>query len=69
MKILNHVYKTPAEAQAFLDGVEYVNDSALTGYIDPNDPCTVITEDKDGRPDEDDDEEGGTTFVFHRERS
>ena len=48
MKTNSHPYLTPGEAQAFIDGIEYANDSSLSAYIDPDDPTTVVTVDEDG---------------------
>ena len=35
-------WNTPEEASAFLDGMYSVGDDALTGWIDDEDPSTVL---------------------------
>lgn len=51
-------FKTRAEASAFLSGVEYVNDSAITAYVSELDPCTVVVLDTDEDEDVNDDPSG-----------
>lgn len=43
---VRHRYRTRAEAKAFADGVEYVNDSALT--VEWIDDTEVVLADEDG---------------------
>lgn len=62
MKTTHHPYNTPAEAQAFLDGVEYVNDSAINAFIDPDDPKCVVTEDEDKDDDDESEEQLAACF-------
>ena len=51
MQTTHHNFETPAEAKAFLAGVEWVNDSAIKAHIDPTNPEAVVTVDEDGAPD------------------
>jgi hypothetical protein len=51
------VFDSPAEAKAFLAGVEFVNDSACEASIDPKNACVVITVDEDADDDDDDDDD------------
>lgn len=55
-------FETAHEAIAFLDGIEYVNDSALRARINDDDPLRVHIEDED-YGDVEDDEEGGDEHV------
>lgn len=52
MKTESYTFDTPQEAAAFLQGVQFVNDSALTASVDPEDDCTIITEDQDASYDD-----------------
>ena len=40
-------WSTPEEASAFLEGVEWVNDGALTAWIDREEPSDVLVHDED----------------------
>lgn len=40
-------WNTPEEASAFLEGVDWVNDSALRAWIDRENPSDVLVHDKD----------------------
>jgi hypothetical protein len=44
MAIMRKEFKTEAEAKAFVEGVEYVNDSAITARAVG---CVVVMEDDD----------------------
>ena len=51
MQVTHRTYNTPQEAQAFLDGIEFVNDSAVLAWISNVDNCVVVIEDEDGSDD------------------
>jgi len=40
-------FQTRAEAEAFLEGLQYVNDSQLTAWLSPQHRATVLIEDRD----------------------
>jgi len=49
MRIVTHRFDSVAEAEAFSEGVEWVNDSALELVSDDHDdPTTLIYQDEDG---------------------
>ena len=52
MQVIHQTYNTSQEAKAFLDGIEFVNDSSVMAWISNVDNCVVIIEDEDGRDEE-----------------
>jgi len=52
MQVIHQTYNTSQEAKAFLDGIEFVNDSSVMAWISNVDNCVVVIEDEDGRDDE-----------------
>ena len=51
MQVTHRTYNTSQEAQAFLDGIEFVNDSTVSAWISNVDNCVVVIEIEDGSDD------------------
>jgi len=52
MQVIHRTYNTSQEAKAFLDGIEFVNDSSVMAWISNVDNCVVVIADEDDRDDE-----------------
>ena len=51
MQVTHRTHITSQEARAFLDGIEFVNDSTVSAWISNVDNCVVVIEIEDGSDD------------------